>query len=412
MSQRPVEEWIISADDHVIEPPDLWTSRLPAKYQGPCPQVREDDQGEAWHFDGKRIVVGAAVASAGTPPEEYDPRPLRYADLRPACYEPKARLAAMDEDGILGSMIFPNLPRFCGQEFFECRDRDLGLLCVKAYNDFVLEEWSAVAPGRMIPLIIIPLWDPHLAAKEIDRCAGMGARSLCFSEFPPALGLPSIYGDYWDPVFAAAQEADMPISIHVGSSSSPPGTSADASPMVTVVLISWLAATTCVDWLFSKVFVKFPRLRLTLSEGGIGWVPFMIERTRHAIHDKQYHNRFEVERPKEVGGNTVAVPRASPVKAWPHDGGPLDVFAEHVRGCFVGRFSMAREAIDALGPDLFLSESDFPHGDSTFPHTLDRMEEVLEGLAPEAKYKLRQGNAISWYSLDPAKLEVPQAATV
>src|SRR5271168_4289361 len=124
-------------------------------------------------------------------------------------------------------MVFPTVPRFCGQLFNEVADRELALLCVRAYNDFILEEWRDPCPARMIPNVIIPLWDPTIAATEIERCVTKGAKSVMFSEFPPALGLPSIHDEaaYWDPVFAAAADADLALSIHIGSSSQIPTTS-------------------------------------------------------------------------------------------------------------------------------------------------------------------------------------------
>src|SRR5690606_3183787 len=122
--------------------------------------------------------------------------------------------------GILASLCFPSFPRFCGQIFAEANDKDLALLCVQAYNDWMIDEWCASAPGRFIPLVIMPLWDPPAAAREIERCAAKGATALAFSENPEPLGLPTIHdlGRYWDPLLAAAEAANMVICMHVGSS--------------------------------------------------------------------------------------------------------------------------------------------------------------------------------------------------
>lgn len=400
-------EFVVSVDDHIIEPPDTWTSRLPAKYHGTCPHVRRDDRGEAWFYDGKRIEVGGMLVMGGVPETDYDPSPQPYDAMRAACYDAKARVEVMDEDGVLASMAFPTLPRFCGQEFYEARDRELGHLCVQAYNDFVLEEWAGAAPERMIPLVIIPLWDPVLAAREIERCAGKGAKSVAFSEFPPALGLPSIHDPdrYWDPVFAAASEAGLPLSIHVGSSSQLPNTGPDAPRIIPSVLISWVAAQTTVDWMFCQAMARFPGLRLTLSEGGIGWAPMTLAQTARQIRHNQYMDSFELKG-SIIEGGLRAVRRAEAVALWPHgDMSPFEVFQQRFRGCFIGEaHAGSRDAIDAMGSDVFLAEVDFPHSDSSFPDTLRDCDQLLAGLPVDDQWRLRQGNAIEWYGLDGSVL--------
>lgn len=397
------DDLVISVDDHVIEPPDLWTSRLPAKYLGTCPQVREDDLGEAWYYDGKRVAVYGNVVQAGVPVEQFDPSPRRYSEIPPACYDPNERIKAMNEDGVLASLPFPNFPRFCGQEFYEARDRELGLLCVQAYNDFIVEEWAGVDPVRMLPLIIIPLWDPRLAATEIERCASKGAKAIAFSEYPPALGLPSIHdpGGYWEPVFATAAATGLPLAIHIGSSSTVPNTGPDAPKIVPSVLIGWGAATTCVDWLFSQAIVRHPELRISLAEGGIGWVPMVLSHCTRQIEHYQYFDKFEVKSSIIEGGATI-VRRDAAVKQWAHDGKTVvDVFREHIRGCFIGGpHGEQRHAIETLGSDLFCAEVDFPHGDSSYPGSMKAVNEVLDGLPAEDQDRLRKANAIEWYRLD------------
>jgi hypothetical protein len=274
---------------------------------------------------------------------------------------------------------------------------------VRAYNDFLVEEWAGAAPGRMIPLMIIPLWDPMLAAKEIERCAALGVKSIAFSEYPPALKLPSIHAadGYWDPVFAAATDAGMPLSIHVGSSSTLPNTGPDAPRIIPSVLISWVAATTCVDWMFCQAMARFPGLRITLSEGGIGWAPMTLAQTARQLHHNQYMDDFELKG-SLIEGGLKAVRRETAVPLWPHgDKSPWQVFRERFRGCFIGEaHAGSREAIDTIGTDVFLAEVDFPHSDSSFPDTLSDCDTLLEGLSVDDQRRLRQTNAIDWYDLD------------
>ena len=124
----------------------------------------------------------------------------------------------MDANHIEAALCFPTFPRFCGQTFTEAKDKELGLLCVKAYNDWMVEEWCGDSGGRLIPLCLIPLWDAELAAAEVRRNAERGVRAVCFSEIPPFLGLPSVHDPdhYWDPFFRACAETKTIVNMHIG----------------------------------------------------------------------------------------------------------------------------------------------------------------------------------------------------
>ncbi|MCY4434570.1 MAG: amidohydrolase family protein, partial [bacterium] len=162
----------ISVDDHVIEPPHLWQSRLPAAYRDRGPRVVELENGtEAWLYEDQ--VIQTVRGNTRTLPG-FDDDPLgvaRFSEMRPGCYDPKARLEDMDLDGIWAQVNFPDFCRFAGHRFVVSEDLDLAALCVRAYNDFILEEWCATDPQRLIPLIVVPLWDPAAAADEVRRTA-------------------------------------------------------------------------------------------------------------------------------------------------------------------------------------------------------------------------------------------------
>ena len=119
--------------------------------------------------------------------------------MRPGSFRADDRLSDMDINGVEASQCFPNMfVRFCGQRFLSGKDPDLALLCVRAYNDWMVEEWAGPSGGRLVPLCIVPLWDAELAAEEVERNAARGVRAVCFSELPGNLGLPSIHSGYWD----------------------------------------------------------------------------------------------------------------------------------------------------------------------------------------------------------------------
>jgi len=204
---------IISVDDHVIEPPDLWSNRLPKKFLDRGPRivrergrfglkpgggfgwVQADDGevGDIWYYDDVAVPLMKTMAAVSYPDEAMDLATVGTFDqLRPGCWKQKERLEDMAANHMDASICFPNtLPRFCGQTFMERDDKELALLCVKAYNDWMIDEWCAGdGKGKLIPLTIVPLWDPLLCAEEIRRCAAKGSYAVAFSENPYPLGLP------------------------------------------------------------------------------------------------------------------------------------------------------------------------------------------------------------------------------
>lgn len=391
------QEWLVSVDDHVLEPPHVWQDRLPAKFKQAGPRIVTDDQGEAWMFEDKRIATTGLAAAAGKTREEFSPLPVTYADMRPGCYEPKARVEDMTKAGVLASLCFPSFPRFCGQTFTEAADRELGLLCVRAYNDWMIEEWCGAEPGRLIPMIILPLWDPKLAAAEIERTAAMGARAIAFSENPYLLGLPSLHEPTraWEPVVAAAAEAEMPICMHLGSSSQLPSTSPDM-PMVGVIALTPVASTAaaCIDWLFSGYMQRHPKLKICLSEGGIGWIPYVLERCDHVV---DVHRAWAAK--GSFGGDMTTGSVSESVGGLDLDQKPSDLFRQHVYGCFIEDPSGVK-AIDVIGEDNVMIETDYPHTDSTWPHCIDVALEQLEGQPERVQNKVLRDNAARVFRLD------------
>ena len=404
------DEWIISVDDHVIEPPHTWQSRLPSRLKEVGPRVAVRNGSDTWLYEDKAISVNGLVTQAGWEKQDLSPLPVSYGDMRASCYDPAARIVDMDADGVLASLCFPNLPRFCGQLFMEGRDRELGRLCIEAYNDFMLEEWCGVEPGRFIPAIIIPLWDPTLAAKEIERCAALGALVVSFSENPADLGLPSIHDPsrFWDPAFRAVEDAGMTLGIHIGSSSRKPEAMPFAPPTIPSALMGWRSATTCMEWIFSDVFIRFPRLRITLSEGGIGWIPMALDRADYSFtKNRAWADRYEYHKDMTI---TDLGPDST---HWPYeDLLPSDIFRAHVRGCYIPtQDTFASETIRQLGAEYVLAETDFPHADSSFPTTGKLLSQQLGSLSDDDQLAVRRGNAEAWYRFTPAQPRSLSSAT-
>jgi predicted TIM-barrel fold metal-dependent hydrolase len=398
--------WITSVDDHIIEPPNVWQDRIPAKYKDVAPRVIIDDNGiEVWAYEDIRSITGGLGASAGRRPEDITPVGFPYTEMRPGCYDPKARLLDMNDAGILASLNFPSFPRFCGQVFWEAKDKDLALLCVKAYNDWMIDEWCGADPGRLIPLAIIPLWDPALAVSELQRVHEKGCRSFCFSENFEPLGLPTIHTGHWDPVLATANELQMVLSIHIGSSSTFHRISSDSPFMANFSLGMIRPAGCLMDWIFSGLFQKFPNIKIALSEGSVGWIPWVLERAQQVWTTQ----RFWVEKGQALGN-------VGPVQDYDTtiDHEKIDVYRdyrEHFYGCFIDD-ATGLAMLDVVGEDNVMIECDYPHSDTTWPHSLKLAHERLDaaGLSPEVQFKILRGNAEKLYQFkasEPPNLSRP-----
>jgi predicted TIM-barrel fold metal-dependent hydrolase len=359
---------LISTDDHVVEHPRVWSDRLPRRYLDVGPRIVEDGGAQVWDFEGRRYPQIGLNAVAGRPREEYGLEPTRYDELRPGCYDPVARVADMDMDGVQAQLCFPTFPKFSGTVFLQADDKDLALLCVQAYNDFMLDEWCGAAPDRLIPLVILPLWSPRLATQELERCAAKGAKAVSFPENPAPLGLPSFHTDAWDPVFAAAQDAELPLCMHFGSSGQGPHTSDDAPFPVSIALFGCNSMYTTADLLFSRVFHKFDTLKVALAEGGIGWVPYMLERIDYTWERHRYYT--------EIDKQTR----------------PSDLFRKHVWGCFIDDEFGLRNRHD-IGVDHITWEGDYPHSDSNWPNSRQRAADVLADVPDEEVHKIVELNA-------------------
>ncbi|MBF4996449.1 amidohydrolase [Nocardia sp. BSTN01] len=390
--------WFISVDDHLIEPARLWQERLPEKWRETGPRIVREGKSEFWVYEDRQIVTTGLNAVAGKKREEFSPEPITYEEMRLGCYDPAARVADMNQGHVLSSMLFPSLPRYCGQIFHEAKDKELALLCVRAWNDFILEEFAQAYPGRFIPMMIIPLWDPVAAAAEIERTAALGAKSVAFSENPTKLGLPSIHTDFWDPVLRACDDTGFVISMHVGSSSNMIRTSED---MPTLAFMAYSAAAnqagTLLDWLFSGNFVKYSNLKIALSEGSIGWIPYFLERAEQVV-DKQrfWASRFDIsmnathERGERKGAATFDL-----------DTDIRRLFRDHVYGTFIEDQAGIR-LLDIIGEDNVMLECDYPHSDSTWPDTVRMAGKWLGHLPQDVQDKITVGNASRVYDFTPA----------
>src|SRR3954471_22782018 len=396
---------IISVDDHVVEPPDLWTARMTGRFADDAPRVERDkakfhfeggvfsfekgvDDGEWcdwWVYAGQVYPFPKLSAAVGF--DELDVTPVTFDEIRPGCWKQPERLADMDANHVDASICFPNtLPRFCGQTFFELMQKqgndELAMLCVQAYNDWMIDEWCAgPGHGRLIPLTMVPLWDAKLAGDEVRRCADKGSHAITFSENPNPLGLPSVHDKdhFWDPLFAACEETESVLCMHIGSSSRMPATSPDAPFIISSTLTFQNAMGSLLDFVFGGVFDRYSALRVAYSEGQAGWLPYILERS-----DKLWEERLL----DDTGfGSKLPQPPSSYMKS-------------NVWYCIFDDETAMRNR-DVIGIDRLTFEVDYPHADSTFPHTKEVAERMAAkaGLNDHESYRFFRGNAIDLYNL-------------
>jgi predicted TIM-barrel fold metal-dependent hydrolase len=389
---------IVSVDDHVVEPPHVWERWLPSRFREGAPRVErrgigsmrhigggqyeqtfdpDGPQADCWVFEDLVYIHKRHVAAVGFSRDEMTMSPITYDEMRPGCYDPKARVEDNELNWVEASLCFPTFPRFCGQTFTEAKDRELGLACVKAYNDWMVEEWCGDSDGRLIPLTIVPLWDAELAAAEVRRNAERGVRAVCFSEIPPHLGLPSIHSGDWDPFIAACADTSTVICMHIGSSSRMPATSADAPVAVAATLSFNNAMASMSDWLFSGKLVEFPDVTLAYSEGQIGWIPYILERADTVWEE---HRAW--------GGVADLVPEP-----------PSTYYYRQIYGCFF-RDQHGIDSLDKVGVDNTTFETDYPHTDSTWPHTKEVAGKLMAGLPQDVVDKIMRDNARRMLGLD------------
>jgi predicted TIM-barrel fold metal-dependent hydrolase len=400
---------IISVDDHVIEPPDLWVEAASAQDRDRVPRVvhtaaytrfgangneyvEDADHPQArpadvWVYERYKSFVtrGVAAAGSGIERQDLDNQPVSYAEMRPGYYQREARLLDMDENDTEVSLCFPTVSRFAGQMFLNREDPELALRCIRVYNDWMIDHWCAgEARGRLVPVTIVPLWDAELAAEEIRRCAGKGSRAVAFTENPPNLGLPSLYSGFWDPFIAACDETDTVINMHIGSGSKVTRTAPDCPAMVQTTLLFEWGMHAAIDWLVSGVLARYPSVRIALSEAQVGWLPFVLER----LDNVWERNVFERSSPGVDPSRLAPDPPSSYVRG-------------RVFGCIYDDVQGLRNR-DAVGMGQIMFETDYPHLDSTWAESSSVAERLIASarLSEFEGWQLLRGNAISCFKLD------------
>jgi predicted TIM-barrel fold metal-dependent hydrolase len=380
---------MISVDDHVVEPPNLFEGRIPQKYRDQAPKVIKTQDGmDVWQFNGAIIPNIGLNAVAGRPKEEYGVEPTSFDEIRPGTYDIHERIKDMNAGGILASMNFPSFPGFSGRQFASAADKDLALAVLRAYNDWHIDEWAGTYPGRIIPMALPVLWDAELCAQEVRRVAAKGCHSITFTENPAKLGYPSFHDKHWDPLWTAVCDENVVLSIHLGSSGELVMTAKDAPIDVMITLQPMNICQAAADLVWSRVIKNFPDIKIALSEGGTGWIPYFLDRI-----DRTY-DMHHLWTGQDFGGKV-----------------PSEVFREHFLTCFISD-PVGVGLRDMIGIDNIAWECDYPHSDSSWPKAPEELAAVADGVSDTDLNKITHENAMRWYSFDPFTHRAREKCTV
>jgi predicted TIM-barrel fold metal-dependent hydrolase len=375
----PTKQYVlVSVDDHLFEPRDVFEGRMPARFADRRPRVVQDERGrDVWLFEDTAIPISGANALKSWTPEHYTLGPVNFDDVRTAMWDVSRRVEDMTTAGIFASLCFPSqVFGFAGTRFMKFQDHELALAAMRAYNDWLIEDWTGAYPERFIPSQVAWLLDAEVAAEEIRRNAARGFHAVSFTENPEPLGLPSLHSGYWDPFFRACAETQTVVNLHVGSSGMTLQPSSDSPLEVASALFTVSAVAAAVDWVYSRVPIRFPDIKIVLSEGGIGWVPMLLDRFEYIASE------WVPEGPSDSWKGIDLTPRETFLRNF----------------WFTAYYDpSALRHLDEIGVNKIMYESDYPHADSSWPDTQLSLANQFRGLDDETIDHLTYKNACELY---------------
>lgn len=381
---------IIDADTHITEPVDLWTSRVSSKWGDAVPHVVLDQESGKENWFIRDVKLGASTGGAAYGwPEHWPSQPPTYADAHPASYDAAERLKIMDASGVYAAVLYPNFVGFASNRFLQLKDPALMLACVQAYNDFVI-DWIAPAPERFIPVATMPFWDIEASACEVDRAAAIGHKAILFTGVPHEHGQPFLADPAWNPIWGAAQDAGMSVSMHAGSGDltevlDPVRMKLEGAPITsTRESVGGIGDNYrhVVDLLVSGILPRFPELQFVSVESGIGWIPYTLESL-----DYHFQKAEVIEKTSEF------------------DLLPSEYFRRQVFASYWFEQMAPRFLLDEIGVDRILFETDFPHPICLGPEDIPGVLSGELGNRPESVQRaILTDNAAQLYGVD-----VPEA---
>jgi len=391
-----IVDWVIDADTHITEPGDLWTSRLPARFQDSAPHiVRDPETGvDNWRIGDSETLLPVGFTAVAGWPEPFPAAPRNMDEVPKAAYDASARLEYMDRVGIWAMALYPNVGGFGSQAFLNLEDPELMLACVRAYNDFLI-DWISPDPRRFIPIMATPFWDVEASVAEIERCAKLGHKGVLFSGEPQSHGMPILGNRHWDPLWSAASDCGLPVSFHIGAGNFDGGFSPERAEAMGAGGTNGYVAVSLfldngkqlTDLLFSGVLPRFPELKFLSVESGIGFIPFVLEACDYTFeYGKVYRDRPEFA-----------------LK-------PSEYFARQVYGCYIFEEHAPRELMDRIGVDNVLFETDYPHPVCLYGNVREKIDAALGGASDSVRNKVLFENSAKLYQVESPDVAPPVPA--
>ncbi len=378
---------VIDVDTHLTEPHDLWTSRAPAEYRDRVPQVRDIDGDATWVLDGTvlgRAGAGGVVARDGS--KTYGPGffDWRIDDVHEGAVFVEPRLALMDQLGIWGQVMYPNIVGFGGHRFERLADTDLRSICVTIFND-AMAEIQDESGQRIFPMGLLPWWDPREMVVEAERIKGLGLKGVTTTSDPQSVGLPDLADRHWDPAWEACSDLGLPVNFHVGASETSrswldagawPSFGIEGGLVLGGSLLFMSNARIVANLLVSGLLERFPTLHFVSVESGIGWVPYVLEALDYMLVESA---------PTEMEYLTMK---------------PSEYFRRQMSACFWFESTNLATLIPQVGEDCVMFETDFPHPTCLYPDSLTEVKKALDGVDPAVQRKVLSGNAARVYGIE------------
>jgi uncharacterized protein len=372
---------VISVDDHVVEPPDLWTRYMSqAKWGDRIPHVATQADGtERWVMDGQ-VRASTSLAPTGALSKDRGLEPQTWKEVPKSAYDPPARLASMDSDGIDCSVLYPSAAGVSGEAIGAIQDLELQTECARIYNDWIIDVWAA-SSTRFVPQAILPVGSIEATAAEAKRAVGRGHKGLIMPAQPSQINstVPHLYKPDWDTLWTIIQELDVPVCFHAGSAPSvmfeiSPAYDAAAARAFDNVRQSAGSAALINGMVLSGILYRFPKLQPVFAASAIDYVPFALEALDHQW-DRQHlaENEGLAQRPSEI----------------------------FHRQCYVTTW---RERVglrnrNYVGPDRILWESEFPRSASTYPESAQMISNNFAEVPVPEREQILWRNAARLYKL-------------
>ena len=371
-----MREEFISVDDHILEPPDLWTSRLSKdKWGDRIPHLAMNGSGtEHWIVDGQ-VILGGKVAQVGALMPDRNQAPGAWSEVPEEAYKPDRRLIAMDAAGEAYAVLYPTVAGMAGEAFAGIEDPELEIACVRVYNDWLLEAWAG-ASDRFIPQCIVPISSVEATVAEIRRAVGNGHKGVIFPALPMDLrDTPHVAEADYDPIWAACEELGVPLCLHAGSSPTLEYERyTDLSPKLAAAITDVAKPVSSVYvlglYLFSRILMRHPKLKVVLAESALSWGLLYLEWADHqADHDGLANEGYELT-PSQL------FHRQCYMTAWYDEVAPFAPF---------------------LHTENIMWSSNLPLATSSWPGTQNTIEHCLKGLNDNESRQILWGNAASLY---------------